>query len=136
MIDFCCFSQNSRKKTEKQKKLNNKNDKTQLSKNNNIDGGVVAESWGVPSCCFCCSGFLKVFATFRQKIKNLEKTKKTTQVLPRPAPPWFCFFGCFFVFWFSHLKSSRKPKKQKNKSYLDQLPHGFVFLVVFFVFLV
>ena len=34
------------------------------------------------------------------KPKKPKKPKKPTQVLPRTAPPWFCFFWFFWFFWF------------------------------------
>ena len=42
--------------------------------------------------------FLSAKSDKPKKPKKTKKTKKPTQVLPRTAPPWFCFF-CFFVFF-------------------------------------
>ena len=44
--------------------------------------------------------------------KNLEKTKKTTQVLPRPAPLWFCFFGFLEVFATFGQKNKKNARKK------------------------
>ena len=43
------------------------------------------------------------FRFLSAKSDKPKKTKKTTQVLPRTAPPWFwffCFFWFFVFFWF------------------------------------
>ena len=71
-------------------------------------------------CFFCFCGFLEDFATFGEKPKNLEKTKKhkkTTQVLPRPAPPCFFFFCFLFFFGFLEVFATFGQKNKKTKKH-------------------
>ncbi len=85
---------------------------------------------------FCCFFVFSRFCYFWSITKKTSSKQNTTQVFPRPAPPWLCFF-CFLevlaTFGQKPKKTLRKPTKKTTQVLPRPAPLWFCFFVFCFL---